>query len=263
MLMDEYDLQPATGIGLSNEPQGWRTGCMFFAFVSEIPAIVIQEAFFDLPCLDPVPCLSFSRIPGEITRLIVENPQSHSASRAIGYTFASRGKGLPGRARVGDLTAVRWGSQCRRVRCGGGSHRFAALRSAAISRPGGCTMRRYVLAFAVMLAVVGTAEAGGRHHHGHGGGDAVAWFALGSLVTFLSVAHAHPAPPRRSLPPSVARPRTPLACPWPPPPSARDSTAPAPASPSRAPCPPSSPRASHPLARSPSPPNGFGAALPL
>ena len=29
---------------------------MFFAFVSEIPAIVIQEAFFDLLCLDSVPC---------------------------------------------------------------------------------------------------------------------------------------------------------------------------------------------------------------
>ena len=56
MLMDEHDLQPAAGISLSNELQGWRTGRMFFAFVSEIPAIVIQEAFFDLLCLDSVPC---------------------------------------------------------------------------------------------------------------------------------------------------------------------------------------------------------------
>ena len=56
-----------------------------------------------------------------------------------------------------------------------------------------------VLALAAMLAVAGTAEAGGRHHPRHaGGGDAVAWFALGSLVTFLSVAHAHPAPAPRA-----------------------------------------------------------------
>lgn len=58
-------------------------------------------------------------------------------------------------------------------------------------------------ALAVMLAPAGTAEAGRRHHHHdrHGDGDLAAWFALGSLVTFLAVAnahhHAHPPPPRR------------------------------------------------------------------
>ena len=71
-------------------------------------------------------------------------------------------------------------------------------RTAERFRGEGRAMRLPVLAVAAMLVLAGTAEAGGRHHRGHGGGgDAVAWFALGSLVTFLSVAYAHPAPAPR------------------------------------------------------------------
>ena len=100
-----------------------------------------------------------------------------------------------------------------------------------------------------------------------------------------------PCPSRAAAPgppPSVARPRTPLALPRASPPSApRDPSARPPAPPSRARCPPSSPRASHASARAsrapsrasriparascpppgvprpPSPPSGSGAALPL
>ena len=92
-----------------------------------------------------------------------------------------------------------------------------------------------------------------------------------------------PCPPRAAAsaaPPSVARPRTPLACPWAPPPFAPDPSTPPPASPPRPRCPPSSARASRASPRAsripprsscppsgalrpPSPPVGFGAALPL
>ena len=57
-------------------------------------------------------------------------------------------------------------------------------------------------ALAAMLVPAGAAEAGKRHHHHgrHSDGDLAAWFALGSLVTFLAVAntrhHAHPPPAR-------------------------------------------------------------------
>ncbi len=59
-------------------------------------------------------------------------------------------------------------------------------------------------ALAAMLTLSGAAEAGKTRHHHHGwhsGGDLAAWFALGSLVTFLAVTSAHhhapPPPPRR------------------------------------------------------------------
>lgn len=67
-------------------------------------------------------------------------------------------------------------------------------RAGGAVRFGTGAARLSALALAVVIAGAGAAQAGGRHHHRYDSGDLAVWFAFGSMLTLLTVAHTHPAP---------------------------------------------------------------------